>query len=114
KLSLEQIASVLVEALDLEKIITTLGKDGMALLDTKGDGKLHQIPTAASEVFDVSGAGDTSISLLVAALGAGATLEEAAWIANCGAGVVVGKVGTATVDQKELRRFYLKLKETLV
>lgn len=114
KLNLEQIATILVESLDIEKIIITLGKDGMALLDTKGDGKLHQIPTAASEVFDVSGAGDTAISLLVAALAAGATLDEAAWIANCGAGVVVGKIGTATVDQKELRRFYLKLKETLV
>ncbi len=113
KLSLEQMASILVDALDLEKIVITLGKDGMALLDTKGDGKLHQIPTAASEVFDVSGAGDTSISLLVAALSAGASLTEAAWIANCGAGVVVGKIGTATVNQKELRRFYLKLKETL-
>jgi len=113
KLNLEQIATILVEALELEKIVITLGKDGMALLDTKGDGKLQQIPTAASEVFDVSGAGDTAISLLIAALGAGATLDEAAWIANCGAGVVVGKVGTATVDQKELRRFYLKLKETL-
>jgi len=114
KLNMEQIATILVEALDLEKIVITLGKDGMALLDTKGDGKLHQIPTAASEVFDVSGAGDTAISLLIAALGAGANLSEAAWIANCGAGVVVGKVGTATVDQKELRRFYLKLNDTLL
>lgn len=113
KLSMEQMATILIEALDLQKLVITLGKDGMALMDTKGDGKLHQIPTAASEVFDVSGAGDTAISLLMAALGAGATLSEAAWIANCGAGVVVGKVGTATVDQKELRRFYLKLKETL-
>ena len=60
-------------------------------------------------MFDVSGAGDTSISLLTAGILAGATLEEAAWIGNCGAGVVVGKTGTATVNLKELHEYHAQL-----
>jgi D-beta-D-heptose 7-phosphate kinase/D-beta-D-heptose 1-phosphate adenosyltransferase len=63
---------------------------------------LQQIPTAAREVSDVSGAGDTSIAGLVLALAAGADLETAAHFANAAAGVVVGKVGTATVTPDEL------------
>ena len=61
------------------------------------------MPTVAREVFDVQGAGDTTIAALALALGAGATLFEAAVIANAAAGVVVGKVGTATADSDELR-----------
>ena len=67
------------------------------------------IPTAATDVYDVSGAGDTAISLLVAGLLGGASLEEAAWLANCGSGVVVGKKGTATVNVDELFRFHGRL-----
>ena len=63
---------------------------------------LKKIPTAAREVFDVSGAGDTSLAALVLALAAGAPLEAAAQFANAAAGVVVGKLGTATVTPKEL------------
>jgi D-glycero-beta-D-manno-heptose-7-phosphate kinase len=63
---------------------------------------LKTIPTAAREVFDVSGAGDTSLAALVLALAAGAPLETAAQFANAAAGVVVGKIGTATVTPKEL------------
>ena len=69
------------------------------------------IPTLAGEVFDVSGAGDTAISLLTAALMAGADLREAAWIGNCGAGVVVAKKGTATVSLEELSEFYNRARE---
>ncbi|AYF44282.1 MULTISPECIES: bifunctional heptose 7-phosphate kinase/heptose 1-phosphate adenyltransferase [Halobacteriovorax] len=112
-MQVEEIADILVDKLQLEKIIITLGARGMAMLDTKGDGKLHMIPTVANEVYDVSGAGDTTISLLVACLEAGGSLEEAAWVANCGAGVVVGKVGTATVSQDELRNYYEVLKEKM-
>lgn len=100
--SIDEMASILVKELELEKLIITLGPEGMALIDTKVDDKVKYIPTVANEVYDVSGAGDTAISLIVAALQAGATLEEAAWISNCGSGVVVAKKGTATVDQKEL------------
>ena len=104
------ISNILIEKLELEKLIITLGAEGMAITDTKVDGgKMKKIPTVAREVFDVSGAGDTAISAIVAALTAGATLEEAAWIGNCASGVVVGKKGTALVSQKELLEFYSEL-----
>ncbi len=81
-------------------LVITLGEDGMLL---SSDGQiLKTIPTAAREVFDVSGAGDTSLAALVLALAAGAPLETAAQFANAAAGVVVGKLGTATVTPKEL------------
>lgn len=104
--NLELIAQILVEKLELDMLVITLGADGMALLDVKNQPKLKIIPTAANEVFDVSGAGDTAISALTSALLAGATLVEAAWIGNCASGVVVAKKGTATVDLKELHHFY--------
>ena len=81
----------------------------MALLDVKNQPVLKIIPTVANEVFDVSGAGDTAISVLTSALLAGATLEEAAWLGNCASGVVVGKKGTATVNLIELNQFYQQL-----
>jgi rfaE bifunctional protein kinase chain/domain len=110
---LETIASVLVEKLQLEKIIITLGPDGMAMLDTKGDGKLKIIPTAANEVFDVSGAGDTAIAAITSSLLAGASLEEAAWVGNCAAGVVVKKRGTALCSKEELSEYYLNMSKLL-
>lgn len=113
KESLEGVAKILIDKLELEKLVITLGGEGMASLDTKGDGQLNIIPTVANEVFDVSGAGDTVISALASALQAGASLQEAAWIGNCSAGVVVGKMGTARVNLDELKAFYEKLEETL-
>lgn len=81
-------------------LVITLGEDGMLL---SSNGKiLKTIPTAAREVYDVSGAGDTSLAALVLALVANARLEDAAHFANAAAGVVVGKLGTATVTPKEL------------
>jgi D-glycero-beta-D-manno-heptose-7-phosphate kinase len=81
-------------------LVITLSEDGM-LLSHKG--RIDRIiPTMAREVFDVSGAGDTSIAALTLGLAAGALLEEAAQFANAAAGVVVGKLGTATVSPKEL------------
>jgi D-glycero-beta-D-manno-heptose-7-phosphate kinase len=81
-------------------LVITLGEDGM-LLSAKG--RIEKIiPTAAREVFDVSGAGDTALAALVLALAAGANLETSANFANAAAGVVVGKLGTATVTPKEL------------
>ena len=80
----------------------TLGADGMLLAK---DGKVEKtIPTAAREVFDVSGAGDTVIASLTLALVADASLEEAAELANLAAGIVVGKVGTATASTEEIIR----------
>ncbi len=106
---LENMAKILVEKLDLQMLVITLGADGMALLDVKNQPELKIIPTVANEVFDVSGAGDTAISVLTSSLLAGATLEEAAWIGNCASGVVVGKKGTATVNLEELNTFFQQL-----
>lgn len=110
KTSIEDRAKYLVDKLALEKIIITLGANGMALLDTATDGEVHMIPTVAKDVFDVSGAGDTAISAIVASLTSGASLEEAAWIGNCASGVVVGKKGTALVTQDELSRYFSSFK----
>jgi rfaE bifunctional protein kinase chain/domain len=110
---LETIAQVLADKLALEKVIITLGADGMAMLDTKGDGKLKIIPTAANEVFDVSGAGDTAIAAITSALLAGASLEEAAWIGNCASGVVVKKRGTALCTLSELKDYFQNLRKLM-
>jgi len=90
----------ILEYLNLDSILVTLGEHGMKLLE-KG-GCLTHIPTVAQEVFDVSGAGDTVISTFTLALCAGATKLEAAHIANFAAGIVVGKLGTAVTNSKEL------------
>lgn len=81
-------------------LLITLGEHGMCLF--RPGKKPHHIPTVAQEVFDVSGAGDTVIATLVLALAAGADPVEAAEISNHAAGVVVGKVGTATCSPDEL------------
>jgi D-glycero-beta-D-manno-heptose-7-phosphate kinase len=107
--NLNTIATILIDKLSLEKIVITLGAEGMAMLDTKVDSQLKIIPTAANEVFDVSGAGDTAIAAICSSLIAGATLEEAAWIGNCASGVVVSKRGTALCSKMELMDHYLKL-----
>lgn len=110
---LETIAQVLVDKLGIEKVIITLGPDGMAMLDTKLDGKMRIIPTAANEVFDVSGAGDTAIAAITSSLLAGATLEEAAWVGNCAAGVVVKKRGTALCSMEELKEYFQNLRKIM-
>jgi D-beta-D-heptose 7-phosphate kinase/D-beta-D-heptose 1-phosphate adenosyltransferase len=81
-------------------LVITLGADGM-LTSHQGD-VVHRIATAARQVYDVSGAGDTVIAALTLALTSGATLEQAAHFANAAAGVVVGKLGTATVTPEEM------------
>jgi D-beta-D-heptose 7-phosphate kinase/D-beta-D-heptose 1-phosphate adenosyltransferase len=82
-------------------VVVTKGAEGMSVFDEGMEGV--DVPTLAREVFDVQGAGDTSIAALALALRAGATLLEAAVIANAAAGVVVGKVGTATASLDEVR-----------
>lgn len=88
------------ELLACANVLITRGEHGMSLLDAND--KLTHIPTVAREVYDVTGAGDTVIATLSMALAAGANIVEAAIIANHAAGVVVGKVGTATVSKQEL------------
>jgi len=83
-----------------KNLVVTLGEDGM-LLAAEGS-VLKTIPTAAREIYDVSGAGDTALAALVLALTSGAGLEESAHFANAAAGVVVAKLGTATVSPDEL------------
>jgi len=81
-------------------LVITLGADGMLLCE---EGRMQKrIPTYAREVFDVSGAGDTVIATLTAALAAGASMAEAAHLANTAAGVVVGKLGTASATPPEI------------
>lgn len=91
----------ILKRLNCKTVLITLGENGMALFKKWRSRPLH-IPTVAQEVFDVSGAGDTVISVFTLALCCGATAVDAAHIANCAAGIVVGKVGIATVTKEEL------------
>jgi D-glycero-beta-D-manno-heptose-7-phosphate kinase len=98
--SLRTVAQRIRDMLACQSVLITRGEHGMSLL--AADGALTNIPTVAREVYDVTGAGDTVIATLTLALAAGATLPEAAILANHAASVVVGKVGTATLTQAEL------------
>ena len=90
------------EELQLDALLVTRSEKGMTLL-RKNHPALH-LPTKAQEVYDVTGAGDTVIATLAAALAAGVEMDEATALANLAAGVVVGKLGTATATVSELRR----------
>lgn len=91
----------LLEEANAKIVIITRGKDGMAIFQ-RGATEPVLIPTFAREVYDVSGAGDTTIATLALALVSGANIVDAALIANFAAGVVVGKRGTATTNVAEL------------
>jgi D-beta-D-heptose 7-phosphate kinase/D-beta-D-heptose 1-phosphate adenosyltransferase len=93
-------ANALSERFDIEALLVTRSEHGMSLMQQDYD-PVH-LPTHAREVFDVTGAGDTVISTLAAALGAGVTLERAMVLSNLAAGVVVAKSGTASVSLSEL------------
>jgi len=82
-------------------ILITLGEQGMLLLDPAAPP--YHTPASAKEVFDVSGAGDTAIAVFTLGLAAGASPAEAAELANCASGIVVGKLGTATATAAELQ-----------
>ncbi|WP_120511744.1 bifunctional D-glycero-beta-D-manno-heptose-7-phosphate kinase/D-glycero-beta-D-manno-heptose 1-phosphate adenylyltransferase HldE [Photobacterium salinisoli] len=90
----------LIEKFDLDALLVTRSEHGMTLLQ-KGQEPLH-MPTQAKEVYDVTGAGDTVISVLAASLSAGKSLSDACKLANAAAGVVVGKLGTSTLSTIEL------------
>jgi rfaE bifunctional protein kinase chain/domain len=98
--NLMQVAERLLHELRPAVLLITLGELGM-LLCQRGQNPFH-IPTVAQEVFDVSGAGDTAIATFTLAIAAGASPVEAAILSNHAAGVVVGKVGTATTSAEEL------------
>ena len=88
--------------LDLKLLLVTRGEQGMTLFE--GGAEPITLPARAREVFDVSGAGDTVIALLAAGVAAGLSAADAAGLANLGAGIVVGKIGVATVSCSELTR----------
>jgi len=98
--SLLEVGDILLKKWDLSALLVTLGEHGMILFQ-RGEAPYHT-PTRAREVFDVSGAGDTAIALHTLAICAGATPCEAAEISNHASGVVVAKLGTATLTAEEL------------
>jgi len=100
--SIAKAGKTLMRRLSLDSIVITRGEGGMTVVTDKS-GPLH-IPTRARQVFDVTGAGDTVIATLTLALSVGASLFEAAEIANYAAGVVVGKLGTDTTNVSELKK----------
>ncbi len=93
-------ATVIRNKLGCDAVLITRGDRGMMLLEREGEPVF--VKTAAREVYDVTGAGDTVIAALAAALATGASMLEAAALANHAAGIVVGKVGTATATADEL------------
>ena len=96
---LTQKAQQLRKSLDLEALLLTRSEEGMTLYTEQ---EVTHFPAMAREVFDVSGAGDTVIATLATMLAAGLPLAEAVSIANRAGGIVVGKLGTATVTKEEL------------
>ncbi len=98
--SLVKAGNRLLEKTGAAHILITRGEEGMTLIEK---GQHFHLPTLAREVFDVTGAGDTVIATLTLAVAAGATVHEAADLANHAAGIVVGKVGTAAATTEELR-----------
>lgn len=91
------------ERLGVDHILLTLGERGMALFSPHGE--VVRVPTAARQVYDVVGAGDTVTAYLASMLAAGSTPREAAQIANIAAGIEVGKLGAATVSPEEILAF---------
>ena len=98
--SLKQAAEAILAGTKVENLLITRGEEGMSLF--RPTGYSRNIPAFAREVFDVTGAGDTVIATLTLAMCAGANPEEAAILANSAAGIVVGKLGTASVTPDEL------------
>ena len=98
-----EIGKALKEKLNLTNLLLTRSEEGMSLFQEDG---VTDIPTFAKEVYDVTGAGDTVISVFTLAAAAGVEYHEAAKIANVAAGVVVGRVGTSTVTKEEILEFY--------
>ena len=85
---------------DIGSMLVSRSEQGLSFIPREGN-PVH-LPTRAPEVFDVSGAGDTVVAIFALSLAVGASIDQAAYLANLAAGIVVGKVGTAAVDQEEL------------
>jgi rfaE bifunctional protein kinase chain/domain len=100
--SLKKVGRMLLKRLRCDVLVITRGEEGMAIFEPNQEPVL--VPTVGKEVFDVTGAGDTVIGTMALALGARGRVIDAARLANYAAGIVVGKVGTATVNRQELMR----------
>ncbi len=98
--SLQRAGRAILSQAHADHLLVTRGEEGMALFE--GGGRVIHIPTVAREVFDVTGAGDTVISTLALGLAAGLSILEGSIMANIAAGIVVGKLGTASVTPDEL------------
>ena len=103
--SLQEALLQLKSECDLDISLITLSEDGIAIFDDS----LKKFPTVAKEVFDVTGAGDTVIASIAYALSAGKSIEDTAKFANLAAGVVVGKIGSATVTMDEIEEYEASL-----
>jgi len=101
--ALMKAGKLLMERWGAKMLVITLGAQGMLVMPR--DHSPFHVATVAREVFDVSGAGDTTIAAMLLAISAGANAREAAELSNCAAGVVVGKIGTATCSDRELLKF---------
>jgi len=99
----------ILKKLNAKTVLITRGEKGMTLFEPGN--RITHIPTRAREVFDVTGAGDTVIATLTLALASGADFREAAEISNFAAGLVVAKLGTATVTPEELKTAILSFKK---
>ncbi len=100
---IEKLGQKILKMLQADSILITRSADGMSLFE-KGKKAPTTIPTMAREVYDVTGAGDTVISVFTLALAAGASLQEAAVLSNHAAGIVVGKSGTASTTVQEIEK----------
>ncbi len=98
---IDQVGQTLRKRLECQAVLITRGEQGMSLYDGENEG--WHIPSKAQQVFDVTGAGDTVVSTLALAISTGASMRDAAFLANQSAGVVVGMVGTASVTQEQLK-----------
>ncbi|MEN3013088.1 MAG: D-glycero-beta-D-manno-heptose-7-phosphate kinase [Endomicrobiia bacterium] len=102
---IHELGKKILKKLNPDALVITRGPDGMTLFEKQ---KIYHIPTRAKEVYDVTGAGDTVISILTLCLAAGSDFVSGCEISNFAAGIVVGKVGTAAVSLKELEESILK------
>jgi rfaE bifunctional protein kinase chain/domain len=98
--AIDQAGAIIRQRLGCQSVLVTRGEKGMSLYEAEGAS--WHIPTRARQVYDVTGAGDTVIGTLALALSSGATMKDAARLANQAAGIVVGMVGTATVSAQQL------------
>lgn len=104
--SIDVVGRVLMEQIESEQMVVTLGSQGMRLFEK---GQVFRLPTFAQNVFDVTGAGDTVIAAISLALAVGWSLEKACYLANFAAGVVVGKVGCVPCEINDLVDFIEKI-----